>query len=309
MVQRASGSLQPEVPTQSAPGPLCTTAASAAELRALHRVVSSGSPIKSQQRGEADYTQAQKLEFLADILHRTPAVFLQRFGSVLAEDDLKLFESESDYEVQFYLKELRKRLGNSKYTSNRVKNRRFECLKELMENSSYFSDEAMRERNPLLFEQYVGHYLTEDEKDRLERNLHDMSLSSLIMKNMDIDERQRRLKQQQDIEQTQLEESDSSSDETDEGPQSVSKKQPTTEPMKLSSDPDIAAREKAMLKQELLRAMQLRFMSGQDEDFDYTQVDTNEKYDSLEQRRQDDEDAYFDNEEPEWCGDQGDVCS
>ena len=309
MVQRASGSLQPQVPTQSVPAHLCTTAASAAELRALHRVVSSGYPIKSQQRGEADYTQVQKLEFLADILRRTPAVFLQRFGSMLAEDDLKLFESESDYEVQFYLKELRKRLGNSKYTSNQVKNRRFECLKELMENSSYFSEEAMRERNPLLFEQYVGHYLTEDEKDRLERNLHDMSLSSLIMKNMDIDERQRRLKKQQDIEQTQLEESDSSSDETEEGPQSVSGKQPTTEPMKLSSDPDIAAREKTMLNQELLRAMQLRFMSGQDEDFDYTQVDTNEKYDSLDQRRQDDEDAYFDNEEPEWCGDQGDVCS
>lgn len=45
--------------------------------------------------------------------------------------------------------------------------------------------------------------------------------------------------------------------------------------------------------------MRLRFLEGQDEDFDYSEVDTNDEYDNLEILGQDEEDKYFDDEEPQ----------
>lgn len=44
-----------------------------------------------------------------------------------------------------------------------------------------------------------------------------------------------------------------------------------------------------------------RFVKGADEDFDYSKVDGNDGLDSLEDR--DREEAYFDEEEPEWADD------
>lgn len=45
-----------------------------------------------------------------------------------------------------------------------IKNRRFEALKKLITEGSYFSEEEMRKRNPLLYEQLIGQFLTEEEK-------------------------------------------------------------------------------------------------------------------------------------------------
>ncbi|KAL5866857.1 hypothetical protein ACKVWC_010748 [Pyricularia oryzae] len=48
-----------------------------------------------------------------------------------------------------------------------------------------------------------------------------------------------------------------------------------------------------------------RFVSGGDEEFDYSTVDENEDYDDIE--RQDAEDAWFDNEVPQWDDDGDDA--
>ena len=57
--------------------------------------------------------------------------------------------------------------------------------------------------------------------------------------------------------------------------------------------------ERDMLHNEFKLIMQQRFLSGEDEDFDYSQVDYSEEYDNLDLRTQDEEEAYFDQEEPE----------
>ncbi|TGJ80309.1 hypothetical protein E0Z10_g8457 [Xylaria hypoxylon] len=46
--------------------------------------------------------------------------------------------------------------------------------------------------------------------------------------------------------------------------------------------------------------LRLRFVTGGDEDFDYRIVDEDDEYDTLERREQ--EDAWFENEEPGWVG-------
>lgn len=281
--------------TQSEPSGsgLAVGITSASEMRMFCKILSSNCIIKSQQRGEPDLTEKQKTDILVDILHRRPGAFLMRFGSLLDEADLSYFDSKEDFEVTFRVKELRRSLSAGSQ-QKRVRNRRYECLKELTANTSYFSEEDMRDRNPLLYEYYIGKYLTEEEREAMDSNRVDMSLSALIMRNMEIDRRAELLRRQQKSEQVEELDSSSSEDEDEEGG------------MKLSTDPDVAAQEKQMLRQEFLRAMQLSFLSGEDKEFDYSKVDSNDQYDSLDHRQQDEEEAYFDQEEPSWCKEEED---
>ncbi|KAI1203584.1 coiled-coil domain-containing protein-domain-containing protein [Nemania serpens] len=50
--------------------------------------------------------------------------------------------------------------------------------------------------------------------------------------------------------------------------------------------------------------LRLRFVAGKDEDFNYRAIDEDDDYDALERREQ--EDAWFDNEEPGWVGETDD---
>ena len=62
---------------------------------------------------------------------------------------------------------------------------------------------------------------------------------------------------------------------------------------------NISFEDKQRLRNEFLNIMRHRFLEGLDEDFDYTDVDKNNEYDNLDILRQDAEDKYFDEEEPE----------
>ena len=274
------------------PEPNTVGVISAAEVRMFQKVLTSDRTIKSQQRGEPDLTNEEKTEILVDILHRTPGAFLMRFGSLLDEVDMRCFDSSEDYEVRFRVRELRKALPAGSQ-QKKIRNRRYECLKELTESTSYFTEEEMRNRNPLSYEYYIGQYLTEEEREAMESNKVEVSLSALIMKNMEVDRRAQLLKRQRNYESGQLEEIDGSGGEDEDEKEYGSA-------MKLSVDPNVAAQEKNMLRQEFLRTMQLSFLSGEDRDFDYSRVDSNERYDSMDMRQQDEEEAYFDKEEPQW---------
>ncbi|KAI0435844.1 coiled-coil domain-containing protein-domain-containing protein [Xylaria telfairii] len=50
--------------------------------------------------------------------------------------------------------------------------------------------------------------------------------------------------------------------------------------------------------------LRLRFVAGRDDDFNYCAIDEDDEYDALERREQ--EDAWFDNEEPGWAGESED---
>lgn len=286
-----------------------TSSASSSVLNQLEfdmfaKIVRSGLTITSQQRGEPDLTQEQKFEALQSLLYEKPGAFLMRFGTVLDDKDLVWFDhlSSTNFEVDFRVKELRKNLAmSSKSRENLVKNRRFEYLKELMDSSSYFSEEEMRNRNPLLYEHYIGQYLSEEERQLLDNDISaDMTLSGMILKKMELDRRSELLSRQQELEGGQIVESDSSDLSESEDTEDEGDKEENIG-MRLSADPVTAGREKEMLKEEFLKAMQLRFLSGEERDFDYSKVDSNEQYDSIDTRQRDEEDDYFDTEEPSQC--------
>ena len=277
------------------------------ELDMFAKIVATDLTIKSQQRGDPELTREQKVEVLASLLHQRPGAFLMRFGKALGERDLSWFDHlrPTDFEVDFRVKELQKNLAmSSKSRENVIKNRRFQYIKELMDSSSYFSEEEMHNRNPLLYEHYIGQYLSEEERQALDStDSSDMTLSGMIMKRMEMDRRSELLLRQQRAEAGQIIDSDNSSsceEEEEEEEEEESDEDETEENrgMKLSSDPVTAGQEKQMLREEFLKAMQLRFLTGEEKDFDYSKVDSNEQYDSIDARQRDEEDDYFDNEEP-----------
>lgn len=226
-----------------------------------------------------------------------------QYGKYLDDSDLTCFDTTplSDFEVSFRLKELRENLKQSSRTRIKtVRNRRYQYLKHLTEKSDYFSEEEMKQREPLLFEYYIGQFMDEDEKFKMDKNQSEMKLSSMILKNMEVDQRSQLLKEQLNQEADGVEEFDSSSDEG-EASSAVGEDGKVLSPMKMSLIPEIAAREKFMLRQEFLAIMQTSFLDGKDKDIDYSKVDHDERYDSLEMKGKDAEDSYFDAEEPSWC--------
>lgn len=54
-----------------------------------------------------------------------------------------------------------------------------------------------------------------------------------------------------------------------------------------------------MLHEEFLSAMQDKFIRGEEEEFDYSAVDTNSEYDDITMRERDEEEQYFDKEDYE----------
>ncbi|XP_070578147.1 coiled-coil domain-containing protein 97-like [Ptychodera flava] len=300
------------------PAERASTAELSPEESMIKRIANSNARIKNQQRGEPDLTEEEKINILRDLLHRKPAVFLERFGSFLESQDMQVFDNlKSDYEIDFYLKEIQKQLDRKKNLT-KVRNRRYEAMKKLMDDGTYFSEDAMQERDPLMYEQYVGQYLTAEEKEQRHKKIDqaDLRFSTILMDFMDrkaVEELLQRQKKAEDDAMEEEEEEDSES-EDDEDDMVTDKTQ--VKSRDLDSDDDAedeeeqgatastyqpvpaTDEEKSMLRHEFMRNMQLRFIQGQDRDFDYGSVDTNVEYDSLDIREHDEEESYFDDEEP-----------
>ena len=68
----------------------------------------------------------------------------------------------------------------------------------------------------------------------------------------------------------------------------------------LPEDPDEIPESKEDGLERWKFAMTLKFLNGDDDDFDYEAVDKNGEWDAIE--RKEEEDRWFDEEEPEWDG-------
>ena len=157
------------------------------ETEVLQRLTFSPAVFKSQQRGDPDLTCQQKIAIARDLLHNKPPAFFSRFGRHMVEEDLpflRQLSGEYKYMVDFCIKEIENKC-DSKKNSVRVKNRRYEAMKQLQSGGEYFSDEQIKARDPLLYEQMVGQYLTgEDAEAAIDRS--DLRLSNILVKHMDI---------------------------------------------------------------------------------------------------------------------------
>ncbi|XP_068435092.1 coiled-coil domain-containing protein 97 [Clinocottus analis] len=257
----------------------------------------SGSQVKSQQKGDAELTLKQRRDELLHQYRSRPLVFLERYHASLKPQNLSAFAHvSSDPRVLHYSNVIQRRAAA--FTNRtRVRNQRYAALRVLQSEGEYFSEEQMRIREPLLYEQYIGQYLTDDEVlERSQEAMQDQAhggpgapaaatggLANLLLNSYQERLIQKRLQEEQDREDGAREE-----EEDDDDGYSVQQKQwePTPE-------------EKALLREEFVSQMHQRFLDGKDKDFNYSEVDENPDYDNLDIVSRDAEDKYFDEDDNE----------
>ena len=154
-------------------------------INLLTRVANSDGLFKQQQRDDPDLTFEEKYEIASDILKNKPSMFLTRYGKFLQEEDLQYFiPYGSDYVIDFQVKEVKQMLDNAK-NETKIRNRRYEAMKKLMEEGEYFGDEEMKGRDPLLYEEMLGKYLSEDEvKAKVDKS--DLRFSTVLLSHIDM---------------------------------------------------------------------------------------------------------------------------
>ncbi|XP_041830264.1 coiled-coil domain-containing protein 97 [Melanotaenia boesemani] len=257
----------------------------------IESVAMSGSPVKSQQIGEAELTVGERKDELLHQYQTRPLVFLERYQACLKPEHLPAFAHvSSDPRAQHYSQVVRA-AGHTNRT--RVRNQRYAALRALQREGKYFSEEQMRIREPLLYEQYIGQYLTDEEV--LERSQDAMldgaemapgggtgGLAHLLLDSYQERLIQNRLQEEQEREDDAQEEDE---DDDDVGVQ------------RTEWEPTPA--EKALLREEFISQMHQRFLDGKDKDFNYSEVDENPDYDNLDIVSRDAEDRYFDEDDEE----------
>uniref|UniRef100_A0AAY4DDU4 CCD97-like C-terminal domain-containing protein n=1 Tax=Denticeps clupeoides TaxID=299321 RepID=A0AAY4DDU4_9TELE len=246
----------------------------------IEAVEVSGIPVKSQQLGEPDLTRDERRRILLEQYQAKPLVFLERYRAHLKPEHLGAFSHlGSDCRAQHYCKEVQS-CAASRAGKTKVRNHRFAALRALQEGGQYFSEEQMRVREPLLYEQYIGQYLNDEEI--LQRSQETMQagpggLADLLLNSYQEKVLQKRMQEEQEYEDAAEEESE----EEDE-----KEWEPTAE-------------EKVLLREEFISQMHQRFLEGKDKDFDYSlncEVDENPDYDNLDIVSRDAEERYFDDD-------------
>ncbi|CAH1160269.1 unnamed protein product [Phaedon cochleariae] len=279
---------------------------------------------KPQQRWDPDLTKKEKFEIALKLFKDNKLNFLVKFGKYLKEDQLDYFYRftqicQPDFqEIKVVLTELQKEF-KSGHQSTQVKNRRYEALKHMVEENSYFSEIEMMKRNPLLYEQLVGQYLTTEEvKERDKyKSGEEATLVKILMEGIERDNAEKARKEQEEKEDGQMEEeedNDSDGNTNSSSDEEEATNIPTTSrwgefeqdkayrPKPKRKNPFMTPQERIMLKEEFITTMYQNFLDGKDEDFDYDTVDTNTSYDNIDEMDQDAEEKYFDADDVEENG-------
>ncbi len=157
---------------------------------------------------------AEQIEtHLKQLLHRDVPVFLERHGSLLTDGELQHFQGlRSDYEVNHYLCIIeRSRAAAASGRDTTTKNRRLAYMQQLLGRGDYFSMESMRDRAPLLYEQYIGQH------EQQARRPFGQSFLSDVLEENDEAEWRNRLAAERDV--YEMQESEEEESEDDEGDQ------------------------------------------------------------------------------------------
>lgn len=259
---------------------------------------------------EEEVKTSEKVKIAHDIYRRSPIDFLIRFGKYLAPNHLQYFENlkvSGDISTSSFdecVAQL-KVYHSAESRHKRVRNRRFKALQKLQNESDYFSEKQMMSRNPLLYEQLIGQYLTDEEiieRDGVDRE--NLTFLDLILETVDRNQ-MREMKNEQMLEED-LDSEILMDDQKKQinghenkpkqwGDFEVTDTTPSFKP-EVRKQSMISAPERRLLREEFLQEMYNSFIDGRDTDVDYSSIDNDEQYDDLQQLSQDAEDKYFDSE-------------
>ncbi|GFP96493.1 hypothetical protein PHJA_001793400 [Phtheirospermum japonicum] len=273
-------------------------------------------PLKEQPSAAADPSHRKSL--LLHLLSTDAAVFLERYGSKLSLEELNQFDVlNDDYEINWHLNHLRSVINPTeevkKSTSTKIKNRRLAYMDKLTLDGHYFSEDAMREREPYLHHLYVGKFQDPSGRsmmrpgERWSETLMRRTEEAILVQKIR-GEQQRwgeaqsdwvgneREEQEQELEEMEEDESDTEvtveKDAMEENQNVQSRaEEPEAEAESLSS-------EEMQDRMNLLTyIMQQKFLTGEDhQHLDYSKIDGNETLDDhwMKEANQDAEEKYFD---------------
>jgi len=249
----------------------------------LKTAASSNGFFKHQQKDEPDLTYDEKLKIVEEVFNNRPSLFVERYGKYLSEKQLEYFEdlkSDDNYELNFFLQQARQ--SQCRFVKgNLIKNRRFAAMQKMLsENDDHFSENSMKARNPLLHEQLIGKFMTNEEKEEAVRpDMTDCSLSNIILEHMDLNaerDEKKRLEEEENEEEFDTEDEDESAEENEEE--------------------DLGRHEEGrdFLKKQFVKAAYQSFLDGNDVGVDYRRIDTDETLDDLDIEQREAEERYFD---------------
>ncbi|OXA57524.1 coiled-coil domain-containing protein 97 isoform X2 [Folsomia candida] len=261
--------------------------------------------VKNQQKTETDLTNEEKFDALREKFVLSPLTFLTSFGKHFTQSNqFQCLRDIQDEGVETYLKLLDRNLSGAKL---RLKNRRYAALQKLVDTTDYFTEEEMQRRNPILFDQLIGKFQSKEEKEAFASRSYNTAacsktpLTDLLMAHMNRNEQgesYRRL----DQEQQTAEEEEADNEYFDDDEEMDQGNSPSRRSQGKIVDEDdceeIEDEEKEILKEEFFTTMYQHFLDGKDIDFDYASVDNNDEYDIGENLELDEQEKYFDGEEP-----------
>lgn len=270
---------------------------------------------------DAPYPDQQAIRlYLAELLQRDPAVFLERYSKLLSSEDLSKFEPlRSNYEVDFWLKQAEASSSPATtahasrgHLSTTAKNRRLAYMYRLEQQGEYFSETSMRDREPLIWHEHIGQYEGHPVPPaNPPQQGGALGFADSLLRAHDEAQIRARLEQQLKDQECQLSEHESDSDaeqqqEQQQGEGSAPMQQDAAvgfspSAQQLHGQPpqqaDMSTDAMRQRRQDLLDEMQSRFLSGMDgESVDYAAIDADSALDDAwaAQQAQDAEDAYFD---------------
>ncbi|CAG8472166.1 1675_t:CDS:2 [Diversispora eburnea] len=113
---------------------------------------------KTLRENEIEKSDDIKLAYMKHTLDDDPALFLSKWGKYLPPDHLSKFER-----LRIPPPVSRNLTPNARH-NKQILNRRYRYLVTKLDSTSYFNDEAIESREPLLYENYVGQYLPEEKR-------------------------------------------------------------------------------------------------------------------------------------------------
>ncbi|KAI8084243.1 coiled-coil domain-containing protein-domain-containing protein [Gilbertella persicaria] len=237
-------------------------------------------PFKTLRYGEIEPTQEEKLHQMQLTLLDDPALFLGKWGRHLSQTTLRMFKVvENNYEVDFYLNSLlyqesqdvdmTRPVSRKSAMHQLAQNRRYEFLQRELKYSDYFSDESIRLREPVLYDQYVGQHIPVQERTKPFEN--NMTLVNRIFSNMDQKYVYDHLDQQKIVDEERFEEEEEDSeDEIMEKStpfvmtKNKGKQVTTSEEQEEEQDIEDMIEFREQQRLELIRLLEEKFLAGKD---------------------------------------------
>jgi len=259
---------------------------------------------------EQRLTVEQQFEEVSKNAAQNLHIFLERYGTLLQSEDLHALvgcSAANTPEARFWLERLLKKPLSNAEISKRSRRRRWMWAKrEMARASGFFSEEEMKNRDPMLFHRVVGQHL--DTSVQLSAPMQG-GLSNYLMQQLDKEcdaesilkqparaaassepaggyaqgppKRHRVTKVKVDLDEDDLE-NDFDDYEMD----------------LASGDEDAmtGADDVVIRREKFLKMMRDRFMDGQERDFNYAILDEDSDLDDVVELGRDAEDRYFDDD-------------